>query len=289
VTPPAREVPRSAREVSRPVREPVGAVSERFSAIVPYRIRFDEADPAGLLRTSGLLRYAQDSAWIHSERLGYDRAWYAGRGLWWLVRCIDLEVTGEIRMGETIDVTTEVVGYRKVWARRHTDFARSSGERVAGAVTDWVITDSRGLPTRVPDEFVALFGSVLQSFNPARVALPPTPDEATVRRLEVRPQDLDPMGHVNNAAYVDYLEESLIADPRLRGWPAGLPRRYRLEYVAAAAPEDVLLGSLWPSGEGMAYRLSTDTGAELLRATVRAGADASDGPAAWHGAASKPG
>ena len=141
-------------------------VTEPFSTTVPYRVRFDEADPAGRLRTSGLLRYAQDCAWIHSERLGFDRAWYAARGLWWLVRCAELEVTGEIRMGETVEVTTTVVGYRKVWARRRTDVARESGERVAGVITDWVITDSRGLPTRVPDEFVALFGSAVPSFTP---------------------------------------------------------------------------------------------------------------------------
>ena len=52
----------------------------------PYRVRFDEAGPDGLLRTSVLLRYAQDVAWHHSTSRGFDRAWYAERGLAWLVR-----------------------------------------------------------------------------------------------------------------------------------------------------------------------------------------------------------
>lgn len=265
-------------------------MTQPFSTTVPYRVRFDEADPAGRLRTSGLLRYAQDCAWIHSERLGFDRAWYAARGLWWLVRCAELEVAGEIGMGETVDVTTTVAGYRKVWARRRTDVARTTGERVAGVITDWVITDSRGLPTRVPDEFVALFGSAVPSFTPARVALPPTPEQADVLALRVRAQDLDPMGHVNNAAYVDYLEESLLADPASRDWPAALPRRYRLEYAAAAAPEEALLGSLWQDGAGLAYRLSTDAGVELLRATVTVGAAGADGGAgSWRRRASQTG
>ena len=57
-----------------------------------YRVRFDEAGPDGRLRTSGLLRYTQDLAAQHSEALGYDRGWYAARGLTWLVRAAEVEV-----------------------------------------------------------------------------------------------------------------------------------------------------------------------------------------------------
>ena len=120
-----------------------------YRASVAYRARFDESDPNGLLRSAGLLRYAQDAAWIHSEKLGFTREWYAERGLWWLVRCAELLLTGDIRMGETVIATTEIVGYRKVWARRRTEVARESGEVVAILLSDWVITDSRGAPTRV--------------------------------------------------------------------------------------------------------------------------------------------
>ena len=43
------------------------------------------------------------------------------------------------------------------------------------------------------------------------------------------------MGHVNNAAYLDYLEEALLAagDRRRAGARPVVPRRIRLEYVAA--------------------------------------------------------
>ena len=44
----------------------------------PYRVRFDEAGPDGNLRTSTLLRYAQDLAWYHSAQRGFTRAWYGG-------------------------------------------------------------------------------------------------------------------------------------------------------------------------------------------------------------------
>lgn len=246
-----------------------------LSHTVAYRVRFDESAPDGNLRTSTLLRYAQDAAWIHSESLGFDREWYSSRGLWWLVRCIDLRVLDTARMGETLSVTTTIVGYRKVWARRRTELVGADGQLVAEAFTDWVITDERGMPTRVPEEFTRLFAGQAGTFTPARVALDPSPPDAAERRFQVRPQDLDPMGHVNNAGYLDYLEEAALAD--LRDAPPGLldrrPRRYQLEYVAPAVPGAELSGRMWSRDGGVSYRLTDErAGLELLRATLTAGA-----------------
>jgi len=249
-----------------------------LSHTVPYRVRFDESAPDGNLRTSTLLRYAQDAAWIHSESLGFDREWYSTRGLWWLVRCVDLRVLDTARMGETLSVTTTIVGYRKVWARRRTDLVGARGQRVAEAFTDWVITDERGMPTRVPEEFTRLFAGQAGTFTPARVALEATPPDAIERRFQVRPQDLDPMGHVNNAGYLDYLEEAVLADSaaEVRGLLDRRPRRYRLEYNAPAVPGAELLGRMWGRDAGVSYRLTDErAGVELLRATLAAGEAAS--------------
>jgi hypothetical protein len=43
-----------------------------------------------------LLRYAQDVAWFHSASRGFDRAWYAERGLTWLVRTAEVSVLERI-------------------------------------------------------------------------------------------------------------------------------------------------------------------------------------------------
>jgi acyl-ACP thioesterase len=234
----------------------------RFSHTVAYRARFDECGPDGALRSAMLMRWAQDAAWLHSEALGFTREWYANRGLWWLVRCAELNINADIRMGETASVTTSVVGYRKVWARRRTDVTTADGAVAATALTDWVITDERGAPTRVPAEFGQVFGTSIRTFTPGRVLLPPTPSGATVRTVDVRASDIDPMAHLNNAAYVDEIDESLPA-----GASARLPRRYRLEYIAAAGPGDRLTSATWPQGDGFAHRLSGADGGEVLRAT----------------------
>src|SRR5664280_120553 len=71
--------------------------------------------------------------------------------------------------------------------------------------------------------------------------------------FDVRLHELDPMGHVNNAVYVDWLDEAVhLVDPVVI---RVVPRRYRLEYRAAAAPGADLVGQAWPDGEGWSYRL----------------------------------
>ena len=81
------------------------------------------------------------------------------------------------------------------------------------------------------------------------------------------------MGHVNNAAYLDYLEEALhAAGETARRCLSVLPRRVRLEYVAAAAPGTSLVGLAWPEpssgGDAWAWRLADDEGNELARGEV---------------------
>jgi acyl-CoA thioester hydrolase len=240
-----------------------------------YRVRFDESTPAGLARTSALLRYAQDVAWAHSEALGFDRAWYAERGLAWLVRAADLEVLAPIPLGSSLDVVTSVVGHRRVWARRRGEFHLGAGTGktlVAWVHTDWVLIDARGRITRVPEVFGATFPAPLSNDTLGRVALPAAPPSAARARLRVRPQELDPMDHVNNAVYVDWLEESVLAagtDGRGAKSIARIPRRYRLEYAAAAPPGMELETETWPDGAGWAHR-TTASGADVLRARLEA-------------------
>lgn len=256
------------------------------TATVPYRVRFDECAADGLVRTAALLRYAQDVAWIHSERLGFDRDWYAARGLTWLVRTAKVVVLHAVPLGTTLDVSTTVDGFRKVWARRRTDGRLADGTLAFWAYTDWVIVDARGLPTRVPAEFPAVYGELPGPFEPGRVPLPPTPAAATVHRGRVRPQDLDPLGHVNNAAYLDYLEEAMLDAGRAQaGAVAALPRTVCIEYLLQAVPGTLVTGSTWrdeAAGDraGWAWRLTDDDGADLARGTLdgRGGTPDSPGP-----------
>ncbi len=237
---------------------------------VPYRVRFDEAGPDGWLRTSVLLRYAQDVAWHHSASRGFGRAWYAERGLTWLVRAAEMAVLAPIEVGSEIEGTTQVVGWRRVWARRRTDFRDPGGSLVAWTQIDWVLLDRNGAPTRIPTEFDTVFGAPTVSSGLARVALDQAPDGARRLAFTVRPHELDPMDHVNNAVYADWLDEAVIDAGDLPATRA-IPRLARLEYAAPAEPGSVAAAEVWPELGGWSFRLRDNTGRDLLRARLQPG------------------
>ena len=230
-----------------------------------YRVRFDEAGPDGCLRSSGFLRYVQDLAWRHSEAAGFDRGWYLQRGLQWLVRGVEVRLDEAVRFGETVTLSTRVIGSRRVWARRRSEvFLPGRDTPMASAIIDWVLVDDAGRPTRVPDEIVAYFEGDAVPVEPARVELAETPTDAVRHLSRVLPRDLDPMAHVNNATYLDYLEEALTvasgADPAER-----YPRGYQLVFLRSAQPDAQTDAACWPADGAWACRILDGDGTELMR------------------------
>jgi len=252
------------------------AAREPDACSAPFRVRFDECGPDGCLRTSAVLRYAQDLAWYHSARRGFDRAWYAERGLTWLVRAAEVGVEGSVRVGDELTGTTRVVGWRRVWARRRTDFVDADGVLVAWTHIDWVLLDERGAPTRIPTDFAG-FGAGDVTFALARVALDEPPPEAHGATFTVRPQELDPMDHANNAVYADWLEERVIDAGGDDGIAAtrAIPRLARLEYARAAERGATVAGTAWrdsaTGGTGWSCRIDELDGTALLRARLEPG------------------
>ena len=237
----------------------------------PYRVRFDEAGPDGRLRTSVLLRYAQDLAWYHSAARGFNRAWYAARGINWLVRAAEVAMVAPVRVGADVVGTTQVVGWRRVWARRRTEFRDEDGGLLAWVHIDWVLLDARGAPTRIPPEFDAVFGAPPATFGLARVDLGTPPPGAMGLTLAVRPQELDPMDHVNNAVYADWLEEAVLAAGGHDSVRA-IPRMARLEYARAAEARATVEATTWPDPNGAwSCRVADAAGADLLRARIEPG------------------
>jgi len=246
-----------------------------WSCTLPFRVRFDEAGPDGLLRTSSLLRYAQDLASYHSADRGFDRAWYAERGLAWLARAAVVTVLAPVVHGTALSGTTRVVGERRVWARRRTEFSDTAGVLVAWTHVDWVLLDGRGGPTRIPPAFEGAFGTPKADFPLGRVKLDPPPAETARLAFHVRPQELDPMDHVNNAVYADWLDE-VVASAGGTAAVRQVPRVMRLEYARSAEPAAAVVSEAWLSAGAWSGRVSDEAGLELLRARLEAGGSVTD-------------
>ncbi len=232
-----------------------------------YRVRFDEATSGGVARPSALLGYLQDVAWLHSEVLGFSRSWYAERGLLWVVRAVEMEVREPIPDGGAVRISTRIVGYRRVMARRRSELTLPDGRPAGHALVDWVMTDGR-TPVRIPPEITTYPGIDLASFTPLRADLPAPPAGVTGLALVPRLRELDPFGHANNGVYVDWLDEAVVQAGGEESIAAH-PRRYTVEYLRAAGPGMTLRSAAWPDGRGWAWRLAGAAGGdELARGRV---------------------
>ena len=206
IDPPRARVPaRQDRHVSSPPRY----VDQRIERT--YRVRFDEAGPDGNLRSGGYLRFAQDLAWIHSESAGFGREWYGERGLFWLVRGVELEI---------LEATWSTA---PSWSCRRRSSATGGSSPAAGArsAASAPSGSSRlrspiGCCSTTPVARCARRrrsprrSARLGDFTPMRVRPGAAPDDANTRNFVVRRSETDPMAHVNNAGYVDYLDEQYL-------------------------------------------------------------------------------
>lgn len=229
-----------------------------------YRVRFDEAGPDGAMRTSSLLRYAQDIAWLHSERMGFDRGWYQARGLGWVVRGVELAVHRPVPLGHILRVTTAVVGHRRIWARRLVECRLADGGLAARVTTDWVLIDGRNRIVRIPPDFGVAFMNPELDSEILRVPAPggePFQSES----FRVRLRDLDPLAHVNNAVYVDWLDEAVQSAGLRRTSEPGVT--WRVEYLASAARDDEVIVDLFGEPTAWVARIRRADGQDLVRAS----------------------
>jgi len=191
-------------------------------------VRLGDVAPDRRMRVDALLRVLQD--------VGDDD--YRSTGLpnpdGWVARRIVLEVGRFPTFREALEVTTFCSGTGSRWAERRTSIVGDDGARVEAAAL-WVQVDTAGRPVRLDDAFLAVYGATAagRTVGSRRTHDDPSPDAAGVP-FTPRFVDLDPLGHMNNAAQAAALEEVLAPD----GLAA--PVRVELEYRRPVAPSSDL-------------------------------------------------
>lgn len=226
-------------------RPPSGRVFTR-----ERRVRLGDASPAGRLRLDAVARYAQDVARDDSRDADLVHADA------WVVRRTVIEVHRFPVYDEAVELVTWCSGAGSRWADRRTTISGEHGGLVE-TVTLWVAVDPiTGRPRTLGPDFVERYGEASRGrVVSARLQHGGPPAGATGTPWPLRFTDFDVLGHVNNAAYWEPVEEVLAARRDLRA-----PLRAELEHAVAAelgatpsiARHDEADGSvaLWLVGDG---------------------------------------
>ena len=176
---------------------------------VAKRIGFYELDSDYKLRLKPLLNVMQEAAATHSECAGYATAELLAEGRAWVLHRMVLQVHRPPALDDELSVTTWHKGSRGF--RSYRDFeVFSKDEKLVSAASLWLLIDIRRkrilkVPRDVPERYGAEAIDGLE-VNIDRWKPDLAFEPETTVALAVRPSDYDPLGHVNNALYFDYLE-----------------------------------------------------------------------------------
>lgn len=175
-------------------------------------VRLGDVDARARLRLDSIARYLQDIATDDASNAELDDAFG------WVVRRTMIEVRRAAGLDEQLELSTFCAGTGRSWAERRTSI---TGERGASidAVSLWIRIDSAsGRPTALGGDFLSAYGETAAGRRvSSRLQLADPPDGAQRRPWALRRVDIDPLGHVNNAAQWAIVEESLPADGSRRG------------------------------------------------------------------------
>ena len=194
-----------------------------FEAARP--VRLGDVSPGGRLRLDGVARYLQDTSADDTADAALPDAEA------WVVRKTVIEVLSFPRYLEPLTLATWCSGTGSHWAERRISVKGDRGGHIEASTT-WVHFDPvSGRPRRVPPGFEELYGEAAGGRRVKARLDHPDPPEATMasaRAWPLRFTDFDVLGHVNNAAYWEAVEEVLASHRDRRA-----PLRAELEHRSA--------------------------------------------------------
>jgi len=218
-----------------------------------FRVRWSEVDATGRVGPAHYLRYLVETAldWGARGHLGVNES--DALGQLWVIRETDLTFFQPLHYNDVFDFTIWLVQWRRVRGTRAFELTRQeSGDIVAQGVQQVVCLDNQTLRPTDPPDYLREYFQIdnPRTFPQQRFPLvPPASKAALAMPRQVEWQDVDQHGIVNNATYVDYVDEAAARTLAEAGWPpdrlqskglAICPRRLHIQYQSPASWGDQL-------------------------------------------------
>jgi len=187
---------------------------------VTYRIRLSDADETGRLRLDAVARFLQDAA---VDDVG-ETGWGAPEHLW-VLRCVRIDVLEPFLADERVDIVTWGSSFSALAAGRRWSLSGDAGGSIEVDST-WIHLGPDARPARIGEGFDDYAEAAQGRIASTKLTLAPPAADADRRAWTLRATDVDRMGHVNNAAYWEAVEQRSSEI----GLDLRLPHRARLDY-----------------------------------------------------------
>lgn len=161
------------------------------------------------LRPSVLMRWIQEISIAHTEALGAGRAKTLDKGALWVICRVRLEVQKLPCYDEKVTLTSWPGNTMRVLFPRYYEMSDEEGNSVVKASAVWLLMDAKKRKMVFPEDY----GVVVPGVNTGKeiplsfgVSLGEQKDE---KRFRVTYSQVDINGHMNNAKYLDCMEDVL--------------------------------------------------------------------------------
>lgn len=224
------------------------------------RVRLGDVTPGGRLRLDAAVRYLQDIANDDARDAGTGGADLHG----WVVRRTVVDATRFPAYLDEVDLVTWCAGVGACWAERRTRMSDVHGAVLLDASALWVHVDLETIaPRRLSPEVAALWGEASGGRRVrSRLVLDPVPIDSlapvATEKWTMRRSDFDALGHLNNAAAWEIVEERLAVRRDLRGGS-----RYVVEHIGPVEPGEQVTWSVHANGDGDGESIRVRVGDEV--------------------------
>jgi acyl-ACP thioesterase len=178
-------------------------------------VRFGGVDRSDRLTLWGIFDFIQEAAISHAENLGVGRQALERDKQAWILSRLSLSVERRPVCGETVEVSTWPRGCEKLFALRDYTLRDEAGDLVVRGRGGWLVLDiEKRRPMRVqplidnlpPNDGIDAFPQSEGMTIPA--GLNPREDLKKSTERSACYSDIDYYGHVNNARYIQWIQDA---------------------------------------------------------------------------------
>jgi len=195
------------------------------------KVRGSDVDFRNQLKLNALFNYMSDAAWVHAEKLYLGYTDLLKAGYFWVLAWARVEMDDYPKFGDSVKIRTWPQMLHKRFVIRDFAFSDANTGKVLGrGRTAWLLVDVQTKRSVDPNQtgLAFEFGEhqpVMEKF-PTRI--PVRENIEYIFTKSIKYSDLDVNQHVNNARYVEFLQDAY----SLHDFKHHQPKSLELSYLA---------------------------------------------------------
>jgi medium-chain acyl-[acyl-carrier-protein] hydrolase len=235
-----------------------GTYEERF------RLCTWDVDQAGKLTMAAAYNYFQEVAGNHAAALGVGAEYMQENGIVWILSRMSAVLDSRPLAGSRVTVRTWPRGTDRLFAVRDYELLDAAGAVVGRGRSGWLVVDTQSFRPRRPDAVVAGLpkNEDLDSMPDGALAVPTTEGLEARASRAVAYSDLDVNGHMNNARYVQWIQDTMEPDALASATALRLDINYLAEMkpgpAATILSRTLEANSSWTARHAFEGRLAPD-------------------------------